>query len=109
MANTREITVTIPEYLYEASVRMTALGLFRDLSDLVGAGLRHELREAQRLLEIEPQNWQASIDKLRAQIQQKQTEMDQSELSETELLSRLRTIRQEVWANDYQTYYAFDA
>ena len=109
MANTREITVTIPEYLYEASVRMTALGLFRDLSDLVGAGLRHELREAQRLLEIEPQNWQTSIDKLRAQIQQKQTEMDQSELSETELLSRLRTIRQEVWANDYQTYYAFDA
>jgi Arc/MetJ-type ribon-helix-helix transcriptional regulator len=103
MANTREITVTIPEYLYEASVRMTALGLFRDLSDLVGAGLRHELREAQRLLEIEPQNWQASIDKLRAQIQQKQTEMDQSELSETELLS------QEVWANDYQTYYALDA
>ena len=109
MANTREITVTIPEYLYEASVRMTALGLFRDLSDLVGAGLRHELREAQRLLEIEPQNWQTSIDKVRAQIQQKQTEMDQSELSETELLSRLRTIRQEVWANDYQTYYAFDA
>ena len=109
MANTREITVTIPEYLYEASVRMTALGLFRDLSDLVGAGLRHELREAQRLLEIEPQNWQTSIDKLRAQIQQKQTEMNQSELSETELLSRLRTIRQEVWANDYQTYYAFDA
>lgn len=109
MANTREITVTIPEYLYEASVRMTALGLFRDLSDLVGAGLRHELREAQRLLEIEPQNWQTSIDKVRAQIQQKQTEMDQSELSETELLSRLRTIRQEVWANDYQTYYALDA
>ena len=109
MANTREITVTIPEYLYEASVRMTALGLFRDLSDLVGAGLRHELREAQRLLEIEPQNWQTSIDKVRAQIQQKQTEMDQSELNETELLSRLRTIRQEVWANDYQTYYAFDA
>ena len=109
MANTREITVTIPEYLYEASVRMAALGLFRDLSDLVGAGLRHELREAQRLLEIEPQNWQTSIDKVRAQIQQKQTEMDQSELSETELLSRLRTIRQEVWTNDYQTYYAFDA
>ena len=109
MANTREITVTIPEYLYEASVRMTALGLFRDLSDLVGAGLRHELREAQRLLEIEPQNWQISIDKLRAQIQQKQTEMDQSELSETEILSQLRAIRQEVWANDYQPYYAFDA
>ncbi len=109
MANTREITVTIPEYLYEASVRMTALGLFRDLSDLVGAGLRHELREAQRLLEIEPHNWQISIDKLRAQIQQKQTEMEQSELSETELLSQLRAIRQEVWANDYQSYYAFDA
>jgi Arc/MetJ-type ribon-helix-helix transcriptional regulator len=109
MAKTREITVTIPEYLYEASVRMTALGLFRDLSDLVGAGLRHELREAQRLLELEPQNWQSSSDKLRAQIQQKQMEMNQAELSEAELLNQLRTIRQEVWANDYQTYYAFDA
>ena len=42
-------------------------------------------------------------------IPEKRMEMDQSELSETELLSQLRTIRQEVWANDYQSYYAIDA
>lgn len=53
MANTKEITVTIPDYLYEVALRMTALGLFRDMSELVSAGLRREIPEAQWLLEVE--------------------------------------------------------
>jgi Arc/MetJ-type ribon-helix-helix transcriptional regulator len=108
MNHTKEITVTIPEYLYEASMRMMALGLFRDLSDLIGAGLRRELREAQRLLEIEPEHWQTSLEKLRAQIQQKQAEKGQSSLSEAEVMAQLRATRQEIWEHDYRPYYTFD-
>jgi Arc/MetJ-type ribon-helix-helix transcriptional regulator len=103
MAKTREITITIPEYLYEASQRLTALGLFRDLSDLVLAGLRREMREAQRLLEMDPENWQESLDKLRIQIQQNRQLSEP--LDEEQMLEQLRAIRQEVWARDYQPYY----
>jgi len=45
-AKTKELTVEIPEYLYEESLKLTSLGLFRDLSDLVAAGMRRELQEA---------------------------------------------------------------
>ena len=108
MNHTKEITVTIPEYLYEASERMMALGLFRDLSDLVGAGLRRELREAQRLLEIEPENWQSSVEKLRGQIQQKQAELGQPAMNEDQVIDQLRAIRRELWEHDYRPYYTFD-
>lgn len=108
MNNTKEITITIPEYLYEASLKMMELGLFRDLSELIGAGLRRELREAQRLLEMEPESWQASVEKLRAQIQQKQAELGQPPLSEDEILTQLRITRQEIWDHDYKPYYTIN-
>ncbi len=108
MNNTKEITVTIPEYLYEASKRMMALGLFRDLSDLVGAGLRRELREAQQLLEIDPEKWQTGVENLRRQIQQKQAELEQPAMPEDEVIDQLRAIRQEIWEHDYRPYYTFD-
>ncbi len=100
MSKTKEITVTIPEYLYDISMKMTDLGLFRDLSDLVGAGLRRELREAQQLLELEPEDWQTNLEKLRAQIQQKQNQTGQPPLTEEEMLDQLRAIRQEIWEHD---------
>ena len=111
MTTTKEITVTIPDHLYEVALRMTALGLFHDLSELVSAGLRRELREAQQLLEleIEPENWQAGVQKLRAQIQQKRAEMGQPLLSETEVIAQLRTTRREIWEHDYKPYYTPDA
>ena len=52
---TKELTVEVPEYLYEESVKLMSLGLFRDLSDLVTAGMRRELEEAKDLLEFEPE------------------------------------------------------
>jgi Arc/MetJ-type ribon-helix-helix transcriptional regulator len=109
MGSTREITVTIPEYLYEASLKMTELGLFRDLSDLVGAGLRRELREAQQLLELGSESWQAEVEKLRAQIQQKQADLGLPPLSEEEAIAQLRAIRQEIWEREYKPYYTFDS
>lgn len=109
MENTKEIIVTIPSYLYEASLKMTDLGLFRDLSEMVSAGLRQELQEARRLLEIEPENWQAGIQKLRAQIQQKRAETGQFPSSEDEVIAQLRATRQEIWEHDYRPHYAFDA
>jgi Arc/MetJ-type ribon-helix-helix transcriptional regulator len=105
MSRTKEITVTIPEYLYEASLKMTELGLFRDLSDLVGAGLRRELREAQHLLEIEPETWQTAVEKLRAQIQQKQRESGQPPLTEEEIMTQLQATRRELWEHEYKPYY----
>ena len=108
MSNTREITITIPEYLYEASTRLTEMGLFRDLSDLMLAGLRREMQETQRLLElVEPENWPESLDRVRRQIQEKQATTPA--LSEEALLEQLRATRQEVWASDYQPYYTFNS
>ncbi len=77
------------------------------MSDLMLAGLRREMREAQRLLEMEPENWQDSLDKLRVEIQQKQQEG--SVISEEHVIDQLRAIREEVWTRDYQPYYTFDS
>ena len=110
MSTTREITVTIPDYLYEVALRMTALGLFRDLSELVSAGLRRELREAQWLLEVEtaPEDWQTGLQKLRAQIQQQRAETGYPPLSEIEVIAQLRATRREIWEHDYKPYYTLD-
>ena len=107
MPKTRQITITIPEYLYEASTRLTTLGLFRDMSDLLLAGLRREMLEAQHLLDLTPENWTDSLEHLRLQIQAAQT--DSTDLSEEALTAQMRKIRQEVWADDYQPYYTVDA
>ena len=111
MPKTKEITVTIPDYLYEVSLRMTTLGLFHDLSELVSAGLRRELREAQRLLELEmePENWRAGVEKQREQIQKKRAETGQLPLSEAEVIAQLRATRREIWEHDYKSYYTLDA
>lgn len=70
----KEITITVPEYLYDESVRVTELGLFRDLSELISAGLRRELREAQELLAFEPEDWQEGLANLRARIAERKTQ-----------------------------------
>jgi Arc/MetJ-type ribon-helix-helix transcriptional regulator len=48
---TQTVTVEVPAYLYEESQRLATLGFFRDFADVVLAGLRRELREAQELLQ----------------------------------------------------------
>jgi Arc/MetJ-type ribon-helix-helix transcriptional regulator len=105
----KEITVTVPEYLYDESVRLTELGLFRDLSDLVNAGLRRELREAQELLAFEPEDWQEGLARLREKIEERKTQRDHKEKSEEETLSELRALRREIWEKEYRPRYTFGA
>ena len=102
---TREVTVTIPEYLYQASLRMTSLGLFHDFSELVNAGIRRELEAAQRLLDMQPVIWQTGVEKLREKIQQERLQSGQPPLSEEEVIAQLRTIRREIWEHDYKPLY----
>ena len=68
---TKELTAEIPEYLYEESLKLTNLSLFRDLSDLVAAGMRRELQEAKELLEFEPEDWKEGLAKLRTRIRER--------------------------------------
>jgi Arc/MetJ-type ribon-helix-helix transcriptional regulator len=105
----KEITVTIPEYLYDESVRITEMGLFRDLSDLVNAGLRRELREAQELLTFEPEDWQEGLARLRAQIRERKAQYGHEEKGEKEILAELRALRREIWEEEYRPHYTFGA
>ena len=105
----KEITVAVPEYLYDESVRMTEMGLFRDLSDLVSAGLRRELREAQELLTFEPEDWQEGLARLRARIEERKTEYGYEEEGEERTLAELRALRREIWETEERPHYTFGA
>jgi len=108
-AKTKELTVEIPEYLYEESIKLTRLGLFRDLSDLVAAGMRRELQEVKELLEFEPEDWKEGLAKRRAQIRERRAEYGHEEPSEGEILAELRAARREIWEKDYRPKYSLGA
>jgi len=105
---TREVTLTIPEYLYEESLKLTSAGLFRDLSELVSAGLRRELQAAKELLGPEETNWQEELSRLRAQIREKRAKYGLTAKSEEETLDELRAARRELWEREYRQRYAAD-
>ena len=106
---TKELTVEVPEYLYEESVKLTSLGLFRDLSDLVAAGLRRELQGAKELLEFDSEDWKEGLARLRAQIRERRAEYGHQEPSEEEILAELRATRREIWEKEYRPRYSFGA
>lgn len=108
-AKMKEITISIPEYLYEESVKITAMGLFRDLSDLISAGIRRELREAKELLAFEPEDWQTGLARLRAQIQERRARYGYEEKDEEAILAELRAARREIWEREYRPRYSFDS
>ena len=97
---TKELTVEVPQYLYEESAKLTNLGLFRDLSDLVAAGLRRELQEAKELVEFEPEDWKEGLARLRAQIRKRRAKYGYEEPSEEEILAELRAARREIWEKE---------
>ena len=106
---TKEFTIEVPEYLYEESVKLTSLGLFRDLSDLVAAGMRRELQEAKELLEFDTEDWREGLARLRAQIRERRAEYGYQEPSEEEILAELRATRREIWEKEYRPRYSFGA
>jgi len=106
---TKEFTIEVPEYLYEESIKLTSLGLFRDLSDLVAAGMRRELQEAKELLEFDAEDWREGLARLRAQIRERRAEYGHQEPSEEEILAELRATRREIWEKEYRPRYSFGA
>ena len=105
---TKEVTLIIPEYLYEESLKLTSAGLFRDLSELVSAGLRRELQAAKELLGPEETNWQEELSRLRAQIREKRAKYGITAKSEEETLDELRAARRELWEREYRQRYMAD-
>jgi Arc/MetJ-type ribon-helix-helix transcriptional regulator len=101
----KEVQVEIPEYLYEESIRLTTMGLFRDFSDLVRAGIRHELAEAKRLIESESAGWEEGLAKLRARIEAKRAQTGYKPKSKEEIIDELRAIRREIWEEEYPERY----
>jgi len=100
---TKTITIDVPAYLYDESQRLTALGLFRDFSDLVAAGLRRELKEVRELLLTEQGDWQTQLTSLRAQILKRQAKnAKQKKKTEQELLKILRANRKIIWKKEYR-------
>lgn len=105
---TKTVTIELPAFLYDESQRLTSLGLFRDFSDLVAAGLRRELKEAQELLTIEPDDWQTRLNALRAEIRKRQARNGkQAKATDEELLEALRATRRQVWEEEYRPRYNF--
>jgi Arc/MetJ-type ribon-helix-helix transcriptional regulator len=104
---TKQLTVEIPQYLYDESVKLTNLGLFRDLSDLVAAGLRRELQEAKELVEFEPGDREEGLARLRAQIRERRAKYGYEEPTEEEILAELRVTRREIWEKEYRPRYSF--
>jgi hypothetical protein len=105
---TKEVMLTIPEYLYEESLKLTSAGLFRDLSELVSAGLQRELQAAKELLGPEETNWQEELSRLRAQIREKRAKYGITAKSEEETLDELRAARRELWEREYRQRYTAD-
>lgn len=103
---TKEVTLTLPEYLYEESLKLTSAGLFRDLSELVSAGLRRELQAAKELLGPEETNWQEELSRLRTQIREKRAKYGITAKSEEETLDELCAARRELWENAFLSSYA---
>ncbi len=107
MTKTITVTVNIPEYLYKAAETATASGLFRDMSELVNAGLRHELDLVQRLLPAEnlslteSQDWQTRLNHLRLLVWQKQQASGQALPKEEEVIEELRATRRAFCENTY--------
>jgi Arc/MetJ-type ribon-helix-helix transcriptional regulator len=100
---TKTVTVEVPAYLYEESQRLATLGFFRDFADVVLAGLRRELREAQELLAMEPEDWKTRLNALRAQIQKNQTGNGKKKKeTEEELIAALRAARKRIWEKEYR-------
>jgi Arc/MetJ-type ribon-helix-helix transcriptional regulator len=83
----KEVQVEIPEYLYEESIRLTTMGLFRDFSDLVSAG------------------WEEGLAKLRARIEAKRAQTGYKPKSKEEIIDELRAIRREIWEEEYPERY----
>ena len=105
---TKEVTLTIPEYLYEESLKLTSAGLFRDLSEVVSAGLRRELQAVKELLEPAETNWQEDLSRLRAQIREKRAKYGITAKSEEETLDELHAARRELWEREYRQRYTAD-
>jgi Arc/MetJ-type ribon-helix-helix transcriptional regulator len=106
---TKTVTVEVPAYLYEESQRLATLGLFRDFSDMVMVGLRRELKEAQELLAMEPDDWKTQLTALRTQIRKKQaTNGKRKKETEEDTLNALRAVRKQIWEKEYRPRYRFN-
>jgi Arc/MetJ-type ribon-helix-helix transcriptional regulator len=106
---TKTVIVEVPAYLYEASQRLATLGLFKDFSDIVMAGLRRELREAQELLAMEPDDWNSQLTALRTQIRKSQAKNGKKKKeTEEDTLSALRAVRKQIWEKEYRPRYRFN-
>ncbi|MGH7596905.1 MAG: hypothetical protein ACREOI_11175 [bacterium] len=106
---TKTVTVEVPAYLYEESQRLATLGLFRDFSDMVMAGLRRELKEAQELLAMEPDDWTIQLTTLRTEIRKKQAKNGKRKKeTEEDTLNTLRAIRKQIWEKEYRPRYRFN-
>ncbi len=105
----KEITVTIPEYLYQESLRITELGMFSDLSELISSGIRRELKDARALLALDAESWQEGLAHLRARIRERRTQEDYAEPTEEQVFAELRALRQIIWQKEHRPRYTLDS
>ncbi len=97
----KKVTLSIPEYLYEESLKITEVGLFSNFSDLVRAGIRRELKDVSRLFE-KKKPWAESIKEIQMRIEKAGGIKGSNE----EIIKRIKRTRKELWKEEYQKEYS---
>ena len=101
---TKKVPISLPEYLYKESEMAIKAGLFEDLSDLVRAGIRKELRDMNFFFEPELRSWEEGVNMLREKISEKRNRGD-GRKTEKETIEDLRKVRREIWEERYRQKY----
>lgn len=99
----KEVNLSIPDYLYRECLKATKIGLFSNLSELVQAGIRRELKELFFLSQAEKENitWNQALKDLREEVKK----VGGYNKSKEEIIQELRKIRRRIWEEEYKERY----
>lgn len=98
MSEFQRINITLPRKLVEKSRILIEEGLYSNFSELVREGLKNELLLDEKLIEKKK-----ILDKLFKEEREKG--FDTSNLSQEDLIKRIRKTRDEIWDEKYRELY----
>lgn len=98
MLEIQRINITLPKKLVQKSKVLIEEGLYSNFSELVRESIKNELLMDKELLEKK-----AAIDKIFEE--EKGKGFDTSNLSQEQLIRRIRKIRNELWDKKYKEWF----
>ena len=98
MTEIQRVNITLPKKLLQKSKVLIEEGLYSNFSELVRESIKNELLMDKELLEKK-----AAIDKIFEE--EKGRGFDTSNLSQEQLIKRIRKIRNELWDKKYKEWF----